>query len=88
MDSSSELPEKCMECVKSSMTFFHRKCHFCRDLEFQESVLCELNRCIQDRSNFECHAFQPMPKLVGPSKDKELVSDDSSAQGIKVNTNE
>ena len=83
MPISSELPEKCMECVKSSMTFFHRKCQFCRDLEFQESVLCELNRCVQNKSNFECHAFQPRLKLADPSKNKESVSDDSSARVMK-----
>ena len=83
MPAPNELPAKCMECVKSNVTLFHRKCHFCRDLEFQESILCELNRCIQSRSNFECHAFQPMLKLVGPSKNKEFVSDDSSAREIK-----
>jgi putative transposase len=83
MPASNKLPAKCMECVKSNVTLFHRKCHFCRDLEFQESVLCDLNRCIQSRSDFECHAFQPMLKLVGPSKNKEFVSDDSSAREIK-----
>jgi len=83
MPSSNELPEKCMECFKSSVTLFHRKCHFCRDLEFDESILCDLNRCVQSRSDFECHAFQPMLKLVGPSKNKEFVTDDSSAQEIK-----
>lgn len=83
MSPSNELPEKCLECVKSNLSLFHRKCHFCRDLEFEESILCELNRCIQGRSDFECHAFQPMLKLIGPSKNKKFVSDDSSAREIK-----
>jgi putative transposase len=83
MHTSNELPQKCMECVKSSVTLFHRKCYFCRDLEFDESVLCELNRCIQSKSDFECFACQPMLKLVGPSKNKGFVSDDSSAREIK-----
>jgi len=83
MPASNDLPDKCRECVKSSVTLFHRKCHFCRDLEFDESILCDLNRCIQGKSDFECHAFQPMLKLVGPSKNKEFVSDDSSAREIK-----
>ncbi len=83
MPSPNELPEKCMECAKSSVRLFHRKCHFCRNLEFQESVLCDLNRCIQSRSNFECRAFQPMFKLVGPSKNEEFVSYDSSTQESK-----
>ena len=83
MSASNELPAKCMECVKSNVSRFHRKCHFCRELEFQESVLCELNRCIQSRSDFECHAFQPMLKLVGPSKNKVLRFDDNSTREIK-----
>lgn len=65
------------------MSRFHRKCHFCRDLEFQESVLCDLNRCIQSRSDFKCHAFQPMLKLVGPSKNKVPRFDDNSTRKIK-----
>jgi len=83
MTPSRELPTKCVECVKSSVTLFHRKCYFCRDLEFQESVLCELNRCIQSKSDFECHAFQPILKLVSPSKNEKFVSDDSSARESK-----
>ena len=83
MPSSNELPEKCMECVKSNVSLFHRKCHLCRDLEFQESVLCDLNRCIQVKSDFDCHAFQPMLKLVGPLKNKVPLFDDNSTREIK-----
>ena len=83
MSASNELPAKCMECVKSNVSRYYKKCHFCRELEFQESVLCELNRCIQSRSDFECHAFQPTLKLVGPSKNKVLRFDDNSTREIK-----
>lgn len=83
MLASNDLPEKCMECVKSSVTMFHRKCHFCRDLEFDESILCDLNRCVQGKSDFECHAFQPMLKLIGPSENEKFVSDESSARESK-----
>jgi REP element-mobilizing transposase RayT len=83
MLASNELPAKCMECAKSNVSLFHRKCHFCGDLEFEESVLCDLNRCIQSRSNFECHAFQPILKLVGPSKNKVPRFDDNSTKEIK-----
>ena len=83
MLASNELPAKCMECVKSNVSRFHRKCHLYGDLEFEESVLCDLNRCIQSRSNFKCHAFQPMLKLVGPSKNKVLRFDDNSTREIK-----
>ncbi len=83
MPSPNKLPAKCMECAKSKMSRFHRKCHFCRDLEFQESVLCDLNRCIQGGPDFECHAFQPMLKLVGPPKNKMPRFDDKSTREIK-----
>ena len=83
MSASNELPAKCIECNKSTVLRLHRKCRFCRDLEFQESVLCDLNRCIQSRSDFECHAFQPMLKLIGPSKNKVPQFDDNSTREIK-----
>ena len=83
MPTSNELPAKCMECVKSNVSRYHKKCHFCRDLEFQESVLCELNRCIQSKSNFECHAFQPMLRLVDPSKNNVHRLGDNSTGKIK-----
>lgn len=81
--SPNELPAKCMECAKSEMSCFHGKCHFCRDLEFDESILCELNRCVQNNSDFECHAFQPMLKLAGPSKNNVPRFDDNSIKNIK-----
>lgn len=83
MPASNELPAKCMECVKSNVSRYHKKCQFCRDLAFQESVLCELNQCIQSKSNFECHAFQPMLRLAVPSKNKVPRFDDNSTKKIK-----
>jgi len=83
MPALNELPAKCIECSKSTASRLHRKCRFCNELEFEESVLCELNRSIQSRSDFECHAFQPMLKLVGPSKNKVVRFDDNSTKEIK-----
>jgi len=60
----------------------HGKCSFCQDLEFQEKVLCHLNRCVQNPAVFECYAFQPALKLVG-SSDKEIPS---SPNGVKDNS--
>ena len=71
MTSSNELPVKCRECAKAEVLGFHRKCHFCRDLEFQESVLCDLNRCVQDRTEFQCHAFEPRLKVVSSPENRE-----------------
>ena len=70
MTFSSELPLKCSECVKSWKPLIHAKCDFCNDLGFQEDVLCDLNRRVQDPANFVCHAFQATLKLVGPQHQK------------------
>ena len=84
MPSTNELPAKCMECNKSTVSRIHRKCRFCDDLEFEESVLCDLNRSVQVESDFECHAFQPILKLVGPSKNKVPGIKNGSAKEIKI----
>jgi len=68
---SSELPEKCRQCAKSTVSSVHNNCKFCRDIEFQEEVLCYLNRCIQEPADFKCHAFQPLLKLVDSSGTKQ-----------------
>jgi len=68
MSVSSELPAECQGCAKSAVpVIIHRRCNFCLELEFNEVVLCHLNRCIQDAPEFECHAFQPILKLASPS---------------------
>ena len=79
MSSLNHFPGKCQECAKLFRSMIHGKCSFCQDLEFQEKVLCHLNRCIQNPAVFECYAFQPALKLVG-SSDKEIPS---SPNGIK-----
>lgn len=82
MSSLNNFPKKCQECAKSSMSMIHGKCSFCQNLEFQENVLCHLNRCIQNPAVFECYAFQPALKLVG-SSDQEIPS---LPNGIKDNS--
>lgn len=67
MSISGELPEKCQVCVKSAQTIIHKNCSFCLDIDFCESILCQLNQCIQDQQDFKCFAFQPLLKLVTPS---------------------
>jgi len=64
MSDSSGLPEKCRKCAKAPNQIVHRKCTFCQELEFYEYVLCDLNRCIQNPPDFNCHAFQPILKLT------------------------
>lgn len=70
MSIPSELPKKCQECAKSAGPILNRKCNFCRDLEFCESVLCDLNRHVQNPFDLRCHAFQPILKLAIPSGTK------------------
>ena len=67
MLSHNHFPVKCQECAKSSKPFIHGRCSFCQDLSFQEEVLCHLNRSTQNPASFECHAFQPLLKLVTTS---------------------
>ena len=70
MSFSIDLPEKCQKCAKTTVSSIHKNCEFCLDIEFREEVLCDLNRCIQDPREFQCHAFQPILKLVAPSKNR------------------
>ena len=85
MSPSNELPAKCIECNKSTVSRLYRKCRFCNELEFEESVLCDLNRCIQVKLDFDCHAFQPMLKLVSPLKNKVPGFHDGSTRELKKN---
>jgi len=80
--------KKCQECAKASRSMIHGKCSFCQSLEFQEDILCHLNRCIQNPAVFKCYAFQPALKLVGSSDRKipswtDGVKDNSPQDGLK-----
>ena len=83
---SNHLPEKCQKCAKSSKSFIHGKCNLCNDLQFQEEIFCDLNRSIQHFASFECHAFQPILKLVQPSR-QNIVTLPSGSQDHAVTAN-
>ena len=68
MSTQNNLPKKCLECDKFYGVRIDSRCRICRDLEFEEGILCDLNRAVQDDHNFVCHAFRPRLKLVGLSK--------------------
>ena len=70
--SRNQFPEICLKCAKSSKPFIHDSCSFCKDLGFQEKVLCDLNRSAQNPNLFQCHAFQPLLKLIASSCKKNL----------------
>ena len=80
MPTSTEIPEKCRECRKYSRPTTHGKCTFCQNLAFQERILCDLNRRVQNLENFECFAFTPTLKLVGSSKQDELCVSNGSTE--------
>ncbi len=79
MFSDGELPAICRDCAKLRRPDIHPKCDICFRLEFEERVLCELNRCIQGETGFECHAFQPGLRLVGSP---ERVGDEPDAGSL------
>ena len=83
MATSNKLPAKCRECAKSRVSYLHQKCHFCSELEFKESILCDLNRRIQDEGNFRCHAFQPILKLVNASENRTKDSQNALTKRLK-----
>ena len=68
--SRNHFPEKCLACAKSSKPFIHDECSFCQELNFQEELLCDLNRSTQNPAFFECHAFRPLLKVVASSGQK------------------
>ena len=70
MATLNKQPAKCRECAKSKASSLHQKCRFCSELEFEESILCDLNRCMQGEAEFRCHAFQPILKLVNASENR------------------
>jgi putative transposase len=72
MNDSNKLPSKCRECAKAKVPHPHQLCPFCGEMEFEESVLCDLNRCIQEEADFMCHAFQPILKLVNASENNNV----------------
>jgi hypothetical protein len=67
MSSESNLPARCQDCARSLGAIMHRECNICQEMEFNEGILCDLNRVVQDQSNFTCHAFRPILTLAGSS---------------------
>ncbi len=70
MTFSSELPERCKQCAKSAGPILNRKCRLCRELEFDECVLCDLNRLMQNPLDFKCQAHQPILTVTNSSEIK------------------
>ena len=79
MSDSNELPQKCRECAELKVSKTHSNCDICHELEFPEAILCDLNRCVQDKADFQCQAFRQALKLVKLSEDEVLDHDIGSS---------
>ena len=84
----SKQPEKifsrCRKCARNTPKKAHTSCPICADTEFDETVLCELNRSAQkENDGFECHAFLPMLEVVGSKrKDASIVEPRSTKDNM------
>ncbi len=64
------LPERCRKCARNKNHGAHTSCRICADTEFDETIVCELNRSVQEGSDeFECHAFVPTLEVIGSKKE-------------------
>jgi len=81
MSDLNELPKECLECAKLETSKNHSSCHICHELGFLESVLCDLNRCVKDEADFQCHAFRHALRLVG-APEKEGLNLDGSFRDV------
>jgi len=66
LNTSENLPEKCLSRTNNTASAVHKKCRFCIVLHFSESLLCHLNRNVQAIDKFVCHAFRQ--KLINVNK--------------------
>ena len=66
MLSEIELPDKDRGCARSKGSSSSEKCDFCRKIDFPGSILCDLNRSVQDPDNFSCYAFLPLLAVATP----------------------
>jgi hypothetical protein len=58
-------PVRCQQCGKSQGDPIPNSCRLCADLNFSETILCELNRSVQQgRDTFKCDAFRPMMSVI------------------------
>ena len=79
MPESNDLPELCLECAGFHNARLHKDCDVCHAVGFRESILCDLNRSVQESAGFQCHAFRPALRLVG-ALEKETPGQDGCAE--------
>jgi len=60
-----DVPRRCLQCSFFKRQHIYEKCTVCRELDFSEIHLCDLNRKGRDPDHFHCHKFKPDLRLVG-----------------------
>ncbi len=83
MSDSDELPQKCRECANLKVSKTHSNCDICHELEFPEAMLCDLNRSVQDKADFQCQAFRQALRLVGVPAKEVLGHDGGSGEALR-----
>jgi len=78
MPESNELSEICLECARFDDARIRKDCRVCHDMAFRESILCDMNRSVQETADFQCHAFLPVLRLVG-GFDKDMPGQDGGS---------
>ena len=80
---SSRLPVKCYTCAQNNGASAHKKCKLCQDLGFAESILCHLNRSVQDQHDFVCSAHRQKLTVVEKSAVKVASTDVDPADSFR-----
>ena len=83
MSDLDELSQKCRECAKLNVSKAHSNCDICYELKFPEAILCDLNRCVQDKADIQCHAFRQALRLVGGTAKEMLGHDRGSEEALR-----
>jgi len=70
----------CEKCFKFHNPVTAEKCPVCRDYSFQESILCDLLRSVNDSNEVECSAFKPNLSVIGEAEQSfELIENDNES---------
>jgi hypothetical protein len=75
MPESNDVPKMCLECAGLDNKRIHKDCRLCREVGFRESILCDLNRSVQETGGFQCHALRLALRLVGVVEEKTSKQD-------------
>lgn len=59
----------CNKCFKYYNPVISGNCSFCQKYGFQENILCDLTRAVQNSCEIECFSFKPNISVVGENKE-------------------